>query len=83
MLHASQAEALALELAYHLRDGISRTFHGDLHGNCCGFMRVDRVSLNSGTQLFIQDWSISIQCRKSKGRRAPQFCENSHVEDAH
>ena len=37
MYALSQAESLALKLAYHLRDGISRTFHGDLHQNCCGF----------------------------------------------
>ena len=36
-------ESLVLELAYHLRDGISRSFHGDLHGNYSGFLRVYRV----------------------------------------
>ena len=36
-------ESLVLKLAYHLRDGISRSFHGDLHGNYSGFLRVYRV----------------------------------------
>ena len=65
---ASQAESLALELAYALRDGISRTFHGNLHRNYCELRDCN---------------CFSTQCQKTRGEGHIIFGRNTHVEHGH